>query len=43
MYTNIEEVNYDLECLDLERQIALEKLKLVKGFRHTILRILPDL
>jgi len=30
MYSNIEQINYDLECLDLERQIAFEKLKLVK-------------
>lgn len=30
MYNNIDEVNYNLERLDLERQIAFEKLKLVK-------------
>lgn len=30
MYSNIEEIEYDLERLSLERQIAYEKLKIVK-------------
>ncbi len=30
MYSNHEEIDYNLERLSLERQIALEKLKIVK-------------
>jgi len=30
MYSNFEEIDYNLERLDLERQIAFERLKFVK-------------
>lgn len=30
MYSNHEEIDYNLERLSLERQIALEKLKIIK-------------
>jgi len=38
MYSNLEEIDYNLERLGLERQIAYEKLKIVKDDYSEIFR-----